>query len=80
MNSSNLATLYAPEQNVIAWGIGLSRTDAAGTTDINVNDRWTGDSKSKRKLRIGDTLVLIVDGIATETVQTFGAVQFFCKS
>ena len=79
MNSSNGGTLYAPEQNVIAWGIGVSRADAAGTSDVFSN-RWIGDAKSKRKLRIGDKLVFIIDGIATETVQVFGAVQFFCKS
>ena len=70
-----------PEQNVLAYGVGTSRMDAAGqNVDVPFNPHWSGSTKTMRKLRIGDRVQFHVQGVATETVRCRGAVMFFCKS
>jgi len=70
---ADAATFYAPEQNVLAWGVGSSNSDAAaGAADL-MDMHWSGTTKTMRKLRIGDEISFLVEGIAT-------AVQLFCKS
>ncbi len=80
-NLADAASFLSPEQNVLAFGIGTSRVDAAGSsTDTPLNERWVGNTKTMRKLRIGDRVQFHVQGVATETVRCRGAVMFFCKS
>ena len=67
------ATLYEPEQDVLTWGIGSIQTS-------NETKDWRGTTKTMRKMKVGDRLVFLLRGIATETVAVLGAVQFFCKT
>ena len=70
---SDAADLYQPEQHVLAFG--------AGMVDNNVEVmELSGSTKTMRKMQLGDTLVFVIRNIATDTVNTRVAVQFFCKT
>ncbi len=79
MGQTNAAHFYDPEQNVLAWGFGTSRTDSDEINFLGAPDHWESKSKSMRKLMIGDRIAFIVRGTATQTVRVLGAVQMFCK-
>ena len=79
LDGTNQGELYEPEQHVLAFGIGCSRTSSTATVGMQTLT-MNGKTKSMRKLRIGDRVVFICKGIATETVRVRGAVQLFCKS
>ncbi len=79
LNTTDAATFYTPEQDVLAFGAGTSRQDAAGDTD-NPGNRWNGKSGSKRKLMIGDRVIFVANGIATETVRVEEMIQLFCMT
>jgi len=77
---TDAATFYAPEQNVLAYGIGSDSNITIGTGQTTPPYLWQGTTKTMRKLRIGDEISFLIEGIATETVRCLGAVQLFCKS
>lgn len=62
-----VATLYAPEQDVLAHGI----------IDDN-NSQW-GESKTMRKLKSGDKIELLLKGSGAGPAAVYAAVQFFIK-
>ena len=73
LSLTNGASLYDPEQDVLTWGI----------SSINNNTetkQYNGTTKSMRKLKVGDRLVIVTRGIATNTTDLLGGVQFFCKT
>ena len=67
--------LYQPEQEMIAFGNGLLN----GTTTANGTNlmKFQGDTKSSRKLKVGDTFVFKI--IANNVLSVSGAVQHFNK-
>ena len=80
LDSTDAGTFYSPEQQVMAWGTGTSRADAAGATNSGgMKSTWNGKSKAMRKLRAGDRILFVIRGVATETVRCSDAVQLFCK-
>ena len=79
LDSTNAGSLYEPEQQVLAFGIGVSRVSSTSSVSQFV-PTIVGKTKSMRKLRVGDRVVFIVKGIATETIRVRGIVQLFCKS
>ncbi len=73
MAISDASSLYDPEQDVMAFG--------SWTIDNNVESfHWVGDTKTMRKLRIGDAIIFIAVGVATNTSNVEGVIQMFCKS
>ncbi len=66
-------TLYAPEQNVLAFGVGLPQTTSNGS-------RFEGSTKTMRKMKGGDVLMIVAVAEATNTLDLFGCIQFFCKT
>ena len=80
LNTGDANTFYTPEQDVLAFGYGTSRADATlNTSGGPGKHNWNDKSGSKRKLMIGDKIVFIINGIATETVRCEGGIQLFCK-
>ena len=80
LNTGDANTFYTPEQDVLAFGYGTSRSDASTTSGVSpTKTNWNDKSGSKRKLIIGDKIVFIINGIATETVRCEGSIQLFCK-
>ncbi len=75
MNSSDAGTLYAPEQDVMAFGRGLTLGSGIGSVA-----HYMGDTKTMRKLMGGDKLLFIMLGEATNTQACRGCIQFFCKT
>ena len=74
---TDAASMYDPEQHVLAFGYGCSADASAALVDPFY---WLGTTKTSRKLRIGDKITFAVKGITTETVRVRGCVQIFCKS
>ncbi len=72
MSLTSGSTVYSPEKDVMAFGVGL--IDNNTVTIVH-----EGSTKTMRKLMIGDTLDFIMLGIATDTVQITGIIQVFCK-
>jgi len=67
------ADFYTPEQDMLTFG--------TNTIDNNTETGHTeGSTKSMRKLMGGDQLIFIALNVATQTVNLFGVVQFFCKT
>ena len=73
LNVTNAGSLYDPEQNVMAFGNWLIDNNVQG-------QEYRGTTKSMRKLKVGDRLIFIAVGTATNTSQLRGQVQFFCKT
>ncbi len=70
------STLYAPEQNVMTWGVGRNTPeDTIGHPII-----WRDGSKTGRKMMGGDTLQFIALGEATNSQDVSGGIQFFCRT
>jgi hypothetical protein len=82
-NTLSLTTgsnLYEPEQDVLAYGTWAlqAKGDATGVGPANLHSE--GDTKTMRKLKIGDKLTFIALGVsATEQTHVFGCIQIFCK-
>ncbi len=74
---SDGATFYAPEQNVLAFGIGQMQSNASGG-DATV--MWEGSTKTMRKLKAGDVLAIASIGSDANGALFRGVIQFFCKS
>lgn len=64
-------TMYAPEQNVMAYGSGLDNT---GSSDHHYIKTKTG-----RKMRAGDSLVFSVASLTANAMSHNYTVQFFTK-
>ncbi len=75
MSTTNAATFYSPEQNVLTFGSATSLT-AVGAQNV----MFEGATKSMRKLKVGDTVVFLAVAQATNTWSASGVVQFFIKS
>ncbi len=73
LSTSDGATLYNPEQDVLTFGV--MQIDNNTTTVSNV-----GETKTMRKMQGGDKLEWIAIGVATNTHTIRGTVQFFCKT
>ena len=69
------STLYAPEQDVMAYFSGVNQQ-----TDIGSGAQYVGSTKTMRKLMGGDKLIFIAKGHATNTTTIAGTIQFFCKT
>ena len=70
----NGGSYYDPKQNVLAFGVSPNLQNTQPPLHI------TGNTKTMRKLRIGDTIRLITKGQNTETSGVRGIIQLFCKS
>lgn len=73
ISTSNTNTMYAPEQDVIAWGVAMP-VETSIETDIMIS----GSTKTMRKLQAGDQLRWIAKA-AVDTIFVQGGVQFFTK-
>lgn len=73
MNPSDGATIYAPEQDVLAFGAYSIRNN---TNSV----QFDGTTKTMRKMLIGDTLTFRMSGVGTNTSAGRGIIQFFCKT
>jgi len=66
------ATLYKPEQNVLVFGTGQIS-----------NDKWdkhfSGHTKTMRKLMVGDEIVFVLQGVATNEGICNAIIQCFLK-
>lgn len=77
MSLTGGSNLYEPEQDVLAFGRWAVRGPGS-TTGPNVN-MFNGETKTMRKLKIGDKLTLIALGEAVNSVALVGSVQVFCR-
>ena len=64
--------LAAPEQNVLAMGVGVSLSTASRS--------YEGKTSTMRKLLVGDIIKFSILGEATQTTSTRGSFLFFCKT
>ena len=69
LNFADLSNWYEPEQNVLMHGLGLSGSTQAVTVR----------SKTQRKLKVGDTLVMVQRNSGGTDTRGDGVLQFFCK-
>jgi len=75
IGASDGSDLYAPEQDVMAFGVQW----CPDTDNGNSNIHWTGSTKSMRKLMGGDKIIFVTKGsFSNGTVN--GCVQLFCKT
>ena len=72
----NGGSFYDPEQNVLAFGVAPNLASTEGV----VPNPIVGNTKTMRKLRIGDSIRLLTKGQNTETSGIRGIIQLFCKS
>lgn len=72
------ATVYAPEQDVLAWG--CTELPANTSTAGPVMFKDVGTTKTMRKLKEGDQVVFISKPNIATTGGQVGVIQFFCKS
>ena len=79
MSLTGGANLYEPEQDVLAFGRWEihAKGDATGTGPSAMH--FEGETKTMRKLKIGDKLTLIALGTAAAEVRVGGTVQVFCR-
>lgn len=76
MAISDGASFYQPEQNVLTYGHGFC-AGSANAWGIN-SVLLEGMTKTMRKLKAGDELVLIANSNGAADLR--GIIQFFCKS
>lgn len=73
MSTTHNAALYQPEQDVLACG-------AFNTLNTNTGSvLHTGQTKTMRKMKTGDQLMLIIQSTAATTSILGGVIQFFLK-
>jgi len=75
MATSDGATLYSPEKNVLTFGVTNSLTSVGTQAIIH-----EGSTKTMRKLQVSDQIVWIAIAEATNTWSVDGIVQYFLKS
>ncbi len=73
MSVGNATNLYAPEQDVLAFG--FSRLQ--GNDEV---ERWVGSTKTMRKLMGGDKLEFLCKNIQGATAHVSGCIQLFYKT
>ena len=78
MSFINGATFYAPEQDVLTFGVARLQGIASGLSPQTI--LWNDTTKAMRKLAEGDELRLIQAGTNAGAGSLRGIVQFFCKS
>ncbi len=76
MSQTDAASLYQPEQDVMAFGSTRLADLDAGTGPAGF--QMEGSTKSMRKLMGGDALVFIV--LSETAMNVDGVIQVFCKS
>lgn len=69
---------YTPEQEVLAFGVGLL-ADTDGTTGPRIHT-IEGSTKSMRKLMGGDTLQFLATSDTAAAISIKGIIQFFCRT
>ena len=79
INGTDAGSFYDPEQDVLAFGVGTSFTSATANVGHDT-PTWNGSTKSMRKLLVGDRIIFICKGEATNTVKVRGVIQLFCKA
>ena len=67
-------SFYEPEQNVLAFGVSPVLLEQMQAQHIS------GNTKTMRKLRIGDTIQFLTKGQNTNSPGYRGIIQLFCKS
>jgi len=67
--------MYAPEQNVLTFGVAFSTT-AVGAQAV----QFEGSTKTMRKMKVGDTMEFIALSESVNTWGLHGVVQYFQKS
>lgn len=72
MQSANAAIFYEPEQNCLVFGHSTVRNQ------LQTNHE-TGTTKTMRKMMVGDRIVFIFAGTATNTSSVHGIIQLFQK-
>ncbi len=77
ITSADLVTLYAPEQNVLAWGI--VRMQASGSSAGPLSMMVEGKTKTMRKMMSGDALFFLTIGSQNEGILLCGGIQYFTK-
>ena len=77
LGSSDAGDFYTPEQDVLAFGTMLM-ADSDLSVNLAQNDK--GETKSMRKLRVGDTVHMIAKCADAVSVTFKGVVQLFCKT
>lgn len=77
LSIANGATLYAPEQNVLAWGVTALTKHDLGSGELA---KYMGQTKTMRKMQGGDQIQLIAVGSAASGINLHGAVQWFSKA
>lgn len=75
MSKTGGSNLYEPEQDVLAYGRFILRDDAAGMAAHN----FEGNTKTMRKLRVGDKITFLALGTASGNSDVRGTIQVFCK-
>lgn len=75
ISMASATTMYATEQNVLAFGTGTTWNEDTETALM-----FEGSTKSMRKLKAGDALHFLVFGTAVERHDLTGTVQFFYKT
>ena len=70
-SSTDRATFYSPESNVLAYGFGHNRG--------NTVNRWDSITKTQRKLMNGDKILFITVGENVNTSEIYRVIRFFCK-
>lgn len=73
ISSTDGSSFYQPEQDCLAFG--------AWVIDNNSQTKdFEGNTKTMRKMLIGDQLIFVAMGGDTDTSAIRGVVQFFCKT
>lgn len=73
--TSDAADFYQPEQNVLAFGVGMMAGLSAAAGPFTIP--YIGSTKTMRKLLLGDRIDFIV--VANQATNLNGIVQMFCK-
>lgn len=76
MSKTGGANLYEPEQDVLAFGreIVLQNANENGS-----KTKVVGNTKTMRKLKVGDKITFIALGTTNGQTEVRGTVQVFCK-
>lgn len=72
------STFYAPEENVLAFGVRAVSGQTFTCGDCNPH--FKGQTKTMRKLQSGDQLLFVATSNLVTGPDMHGVVQFFCKS
>ena len=79
MSLTGGSNLYEPEQDVLAFGRWEIMASGSAGGNGPAATHFEGETKTMRKLKIGDKLTLIALGTAGAEVRVGGTVQVFCR-